>query len=358
MNCLLCSCDVLVYSSRLYQKNCTLWFSFLFFSEKIELLEDEQHGYGCACSQGFSCLFFLGSVSCCFNGLLSLSWSWRVGRHRQGAPATQWRVTGKKTPLPFSRDGCVAGGAGSSVTGGGKLSPVTLLNVMPCYFWSRETKQPEGSRCCSSMDCEEQHGQGVRGGGGIEQTAVPGVAPGEPLEAQLRSLQSPSQPTPSKTSVARCQQWYLARNASACGGCTGSVCAVVRSPWLRPCSCRHPMPLQLFLGSLCRQLHRQLQSASLCTSSSSGETGTQKFLLLRRPRRQLLPQPRAESPTARAALGPQRVARDPLGELHYLQLAAAVLTAVPVRTVVVKSPGKLVKPKVQLHCSALKQFCW
>lgn len=153
-------------------------FHFYFFLKKLNFWKTNNMAMGCACSQGFSCLFFLGSVSCCFKGLLSLSWSWRVGRHRQGAPATQWRVMGKKTPLPFSRDGCAAGGAGSSVTGGGKLSPVTALNVMPCYFWSRETKQPEGSRCCSSMDCEEQHGQGVRGGGALSRLLCAAWLPG------------------------------------------------------------------------------------------------------------------------------------------------------------------------------------
>lgn len=145
--------------------------------------------------------FFLGSVSCYFNGLLPPREREKVGRYCQGTTSTPWRVKGKRMLL-FAGEGCVA------VRLAARLQVEESCHQSCCWTWRLVTPDPgrrsnlRGSRCCSLMDCEEQRGQGVRWG--TEQTAVPGAALREPLETPLRSLRSPPPHTLCERATARC----------------------------------------------------------------------------------------------------------------------------------------------------------
>lgn len=147
----------------------------------------------------------------------------------------------------------------SSVAGGGKLSPVALLNVTPCYSRSRETKQPEGEQVLQ-LD-------------GLWRTAWPRCAVGHRADRSPRRSSagaagnaatfpaiSPAAHLVQKSHSELLTGVFGEKGRVPLARCIGSVCALV---WSQPRSYPQPVPLRRFLGSFCRQPRRQVKSTSL-----------------------------------------------------------------------------------------------
>lgn len=136
-----------------------------------------------------------------------------------------------------------------------------LLNVTPCYSWSRETKQPEGEQVLQ-LD-------------GLWRTAWPRYAVGHQADrGPWRSSAGAAGNAATFPAISPAAHLVRKSHGEVLTGvfgekgrvplaralCIGSVCALV---WSRPCSYHQPVPLWQLLGSFCRQPHRQVKSKSL-----------------------------------------------------------------------------------------------
>lgn len=222
----------------------------------------------------------------------------------------------------------------SSVAGGGKLSAVMLWNVMPCYFWSRETKRPEGEQVLQL--------------GGLWRAAWPRCAVGHWADccAQHGSTGAAGSMivflwhTLCQRAAARCKQWSVWRKhvplyVSSLGAlCSGSVALLCPSS---PCL----VPLQLFPQSSAGSHAGSRTYVPLCGRRCSGEMGTKKVPLAAMALASIFLHLCAEPTPPSTALGPWWVMRGPFRALHYLQLAVLVLKTQRIHTVVVKSKKKM-----------------